>query len=217
MSTLELYIGISRHVETPDQEGCGYMGQREQIVAVARSQIGVNWNSPQGEARIYDYFFASTNKKPWTRVECVPISWCTYFVMWVLKQAGVQPLPVARLAFGSFSTSRFMKPAGVYNSHSVGEYKPRPGDLYYKPIPFDHIGIIDNVEPDGHFWSVNGNGEQPDHKEWAMKDVPKVPIPPGKKDPPVLYGKGCVAYNRSESATFKEHKYHGMKYIEIPD
>ena len=190
------------------------MGGKADVVSIARSQIGVNWNNPDGERQILDYFLAST-QMPFTREAALKISWCTYFVVWVLLKAGVEPPPPTGPFFSNnFSTARFFNNktivlpkgfaavGGAYQGHSVGSYSPQAGDLYYKPIPNNHIGIIDSVQADGHLMLVNGNSFQEEHPEWMFSQK--------------IIGNGCVAYNRSKSSSFRESQYAGMQFIEIP-
>jgi hypothetical protein len=82
-----------------------------------------------------------------------PGPWCAYFTSWACKQAGV---PLMDNGAGSGSVDAIYawaqrtgraQPAG-------SAYSPRPGDL----IVFNqHIGIVENVLPDGSIQTIEGN------------------------------------------------------------
>ncbi|MEA2696427.1 MAG: hypothetical protein QOI66_698 [Myxococcales bacterium] len=147
------------------------MSYRDQVVLVANNEAGVNWK--ENTPRILEYFQASTGQT-WTRDNARKISWCTYFAHWVLIKAGVRPLPAVGTADGltsvGGSVGRFLKYSpdalkktkhdgnGVYEFHAAsGGYIPRPGDLYYVPIPENHVGVIVGVDGK-HIYSCDGNG-----------------------------------------------------------
>ncbi len=102
------------------------------------------------ESRILDYFQVSTGQS-WTKKNALEVSWCTYFVHWVLVRAGLQPLPkigVPAQLGDMGSVGRFLKNrGGVYDAYPVGQrkYRPSPGDMYYRPSPNNHVGLISDV------------------------------------------------------------------------
>ncbi|RFB76370.1 hypothetical protein DYH55_21330 [Methylovirgula sp. 4M-Z18] len=66
------------------------------------------------------------------------------------------------------SVGRFMKSrGGVYQDYLVGRkaYAPRPGDMYNKPVPSNHIGFISDVREAGggeyEIMSIDGNSGPP--------------------------------------------------------
>jgi hypothetical protein len=108
------------------------------------------------ECQILDYFQVSTGI-PWTKSNALQISWCSYFVHWCLVKGGMSPLPRVGTSANLYnkelhkdmgSVGRFMDVnGGVYKSYLVGrkEYIPRPGDMYNRPRPNNHIGFISDV------------------------------------------------------------------------
>lgn len=138
------------------------MANAERVVSVAALEADkrVAWKTH--EATILEYFRISTGQG-WTKREAFNISWCTYFVHWVLWKAGVQPLPLpgtsASLKSVSGSVGRFLKlKGGVYQEHAAyrKKYTPKPGDMYYQPNPSNHVGLIEKV--DGQkIWTIDGN------------------------------------------------------------
>ncbi len=134
---------------------------RDRVVSLTTSQglAQVNWK--MHEQNILDYFKTSTGRSDWTKHTALQISWCTYFVHWVLVRAGVSPTPHVgdSNSLGKLnSCSRFIKSmGGCYDSLPLEKATPQPGDMFYKPVPNNHIGLIIKVEPNGAIWSVNGN------------------------------------------------------------
>ena len=142
------------------------MSYRDTVLYIAYQELAmpVHWRAH--EARILDYFLISSGVK-YTKQYAVEVSWCSYFVHWCLFKAGVSPLPQVGTAgtLGKMgSIGRFIKgQGGVYDGYLVREknYKPRPGDMYYRPIPNDHIGFISDVRDAGNgmyeIRSIDGN------------------------------------------------------------
>jgi len=137
---------------------------RTLVLGVANSQLHPNpqdFNEPvhwaKYESRILDYFQYSTGK-PYTKHSALTISWCSYFVHWCLWKANVFPLPHV-----GGSIPRFLKSyGGAYQDYPVflKNYTPKPGDMYYKPIPNNHIGFISDVRSAGNGYeirSIDGN------------------------------------------------------------
>lgn len=142
------------------------MSYRDTVLMTAYQELAqpVHWKN--NEARILDYFLVSTGKT-WTKKTAMEISWCSYFVHWCLVKGGMSPLPMVGSSgeLGKMgSVGRFMKPAGgVYESFPVGKknYRPKPGDMYNRPVPNNHIGFISDVREVGdgtyEIRSIDGN------------------------------------------------------------
>jgi len=149
------------------------MAYSDSIVAFASDEEGVNWK--QNESRILDYFQSATGR-PWRKSGALTISWCTYFVMWVLKQSKMDPMPkVGTRPPKDLSTGRFIKSVngasgpgnatgshsywGVYDAFTVAskQYTPKAGDLFYLPSFNDHIGIVVEALGNGQVVTMNGN------------------------------------------------------------
>ena len=79
--------------------------------------------------------------------------WCAYFVSWVARQAGT-PLGDHGEGFGSVDQLyAWAQRTGRALPNGPGVV-PRPGDL----IVFnEHIGIVDQVLPDGRIQTIEGN------------------------------------------------------------
>ncbi len=142
------------------------MSYRDTVLYTAYQELQkpVHWR--QHEARILEYFQVSTGL-PYKKKEALQISWCSYFVHWCLVRGGMNPLPKIGTAgtLGSMgSIGRFMDVnGGAYKSYSVGkkQYVPKPGDMYNRPKPNNHIGFISDVRNAGNgkyeIRSVDGN------------------------------------------------------------
>jgi hypothetical protein len=130
---------------------------RTTVLLFAQTELykPVHW--ARYEKRILEYFRYSTGKS-YTKHSALTISWCGYFVHWCLWKANVTPLP----RIGG-SIPRFLKShGGVYQDHPVflNKYIPEPGDMYYHPIPNNHIGVISDVRSAGKGYeirSIDGN------------------------------------------------------------
>jgi hypothetical protein len=123
-------------------------GKGAAIVAAAAGEVG-QAESPPGSndsPRIAMYRSATAGSPG-------PGPWCAYFTSWACKQAGV---PLMDNGAGSGSVDAIYawaqrtgraQPAG-------SAYTPHPGDL----IVFNqHIGIVENVLPDGRIQTIEGN------------------------------------------------------------
>jgi hypothetical protein len=148
------------------------MAYTDGIVAIAAAEEGTHWGNNPG--RILEYFQAATGV-PTTREAALKVSWCTYFVMWVLIKAEVDPLPkIGDQPPKNFAVARFLRSVdgwtatnrdgsqrhwGVYDAHSVAlkRYKPKAGDLYYLPRFQDHVGIVEEVKSGASVVTLNGN------------------------------------------------------------
>lgn len=142
------------------------MSYRDTVLYCAgeEAQKPVHWAAH--ESRILEYFLISTGQS-FTKKEALKVSWCSYFVHWCLWKGGMDPLAAAGTpgTLGKMgSIGRFLKSrGGVYEGYSVQKrnYEPKPGDMYYKPNPNNHIGFISDVRPAGtgryEIRSIDGN------------------------------------------------------------
>jgi hypothetical protein len=123
------------------------MSYRDTVLfnAYNEAQQPVHW--AKHESRILEYFQTSTGKA-FTKKPALKISWCSYFVHWCLVQGGMNPLPVVGGSDKVNAIGRFMKPVGgCYEAYPVFQkkYRPRPGDMYNKLVPNNHIGLVRDV------------------------------------------------------------------------
>ena len=134
---------------------------RAQVLSFANAELSKPVHWAKYESRILEYFKYSTGKT-YTKHSALTISWCSYFVHWCLWQANVSPLP----RIGG-SIPRFLKShGGVYQDYPVflHQYVPKPGDMYYHPIPHNHIGFISEVRSAGKGYeirTIDGNSGPP--------------------------------------------------------
>lgn len=142
------------------------MSYRDVVLYVANQELTFPVHWKLFESRILDYFRVSTGMT-FTKRQAMEISWCSYFVHWCLVKAEMEPLPQVGLpkTLGKMgSVGRFMQPSGgVYESFPVYKknYQPRPGDMYNRPVPNNHIGFISDVREVGggnfEIRSIDGN------------------------------------------------------------
>ena len=196
------------------------MGYCDTFASFAEQEEGTNWHQNQG--RILEYFEASTGMQ-FTKADALRISWCTYFVMWGLQQASVDPSPqVGSVPPRNFATGRFIASVdgktsgnvggdhnywGVYPAHSVAlrKYTPSRGDLYYLPNYNNHIGIITDTMSDGRIVTINGNSgpSKAEGTDWRL-------------DPSGQIGDGFVCRKVHNLMSSKDmYKY--ALWIEVPD
>lgn len=82
-----------------------------------------------------------------------PGPWCAYFTSWACKQAGV-PLMDNGAGAGSVDAIYAWAQRTGRAQPASSAYTPKPGDL----IVFNqHIGIVENVLPDGSIQTIEGN------------------------------------------------------------
>jgi hypothetical protein len=149
------------------------MSYVDSIVAFAAGEEGRNWKTD--EAQILEYFRVATGNG-YTKAQAKTLSWCTFFVMWVLKKSEVEPFPQVGLPPPeNFSTARFISSLdgrngptnkagshsywGAYPAFSLSSkgYQPKAGDLFYLPAADNHIGIVEEVLDGGSIMTLNGN------------------------------------------------------------
>jgi hypothetical protein len=191
-------------------------GTAQDVPAIAAKEVGTHWRTD--ESRILEYFRASTGLT-WTKREALTQSWCSHFVMWVLAQAKLDPLPlVGTPPPDNFSVGRFTKGItkfGVYDTFPVnGNYVPKPGDLYYLPASNDHIGIIEDVTPGANnaimITTINGNGYDSAHRDYSQI----VQGQDGKWVQPI--GGGIVARNGPTNLCDGKPNHLRAVYIALP-
>lgn len=135
------------------------MSYRDTVLSAAYQELAAPVHWKNHEHRILDYFSTSTGIN-FTKKAALEVSWCSYFVHWCLVKGGMQPLPRVGTpgTLGKMgSVGRFMKNSGgVYDAYPVykKQYRPRPGDMYNRPVPNNHIGFISEVRE-----SANGTFE----------------------------------------------------------
>jgi hypothetical protein len=142
------------------------MSWRDDVIRIARQEADnkVCWRTHG--SRILEYFKTSTGRD-WSKAEALKLSWCTYFVHWVLVQAKVEPKVVVGVPNGlscvGGSVGRFMKKyGGAFDIQpATASSIPRPGDLYNQPKSNNHLGIIVGVEA-GRIYTADGNSGPPD-------------------------------------------------------
>ena len=114
-------------------------------MAVAQTQVGyqegVNNNNK------YSAAFGVNN-----------VEWCAYFVSWCAKEAGISDSIIHRQGIASPFSGYFNVP----NTHSSGDYFPKPGDLFfYGPNSNGdhyHVGIVETVNAStGYITTIEGN------------------------------------------------------------
>jgi hypothetical protein len=199
--------------------GNGAMSYVDSIVAFAAGEEGKSWKTD--EAQILEYFRASTGNG-FTKAQAKTLSWCTFFVMWVLKKSEVDPLPmVGQTPPENFSTARFIKSLdgrngatnkvgshsywGVYPAFSLASkmYQPKAGDLFYLPAADNHIGIIEEVLGDGNILTLNGNSGPAKDEGFDPRRETGI-------------GGGFV-FRKSRNLLDKRPKHAGACWIQIPD
>jgi CHAP domain len=139
-----------------------------EIVKVAESQIG-QAETPGTECTIYGL--------------CE--EWCSLFVAWVWKHAGV-PLPGSTAVYG-YSGSLFTWAKEHGGKVLPASATPAPGDaVFYGTGPgtheSQHVGIVQRVYPDGRITTIEGN--YAGHVSLVGPFLPSSPI--GERAP--IYG-----------------------------
>jgi hypothetical protein len=123
-------------------------GSGARIVAAAAGEVGQAEQPPgsNDSPRIAAYRQATAGAPG-------PGPWCAYFVSWACKQAGV-PIMDGGAGSGSVDAVYAWAQKTGRAQPASSSYTPRPGDL----IVFDeHIGIVENVLPDGRIQTIEGN------------------------------------------------------------
>ena len=112
------------------------------ILAAARGELGVTEQPPGSNEspRIREYRLASGSPPPGP--------WCAYFVSWAARHAGT-PIGPNGSGFGSVDAVW-----GWAQQEGRTTDQPKPGDLI---VWDEHIGIVENVLPDGRIQTIEGN------------------------------------------------------------
>jgi hypothetical protein len=124
------------------QQASAPSGGNQSILAAARGELGVTEQPPGSNEspRIREYRAASGSPPPGP--------WCAYFVSWAARQAGT-PIGPGGSGFGSVDAVW-----GWAQSEGRTTDQPKPGDLI---VWDEHIGIVENVLPDGRIQTIEGN------------------------------------------------------------
>lgn len=129
------------------------MSERENILALARSQLGIR-EAPMGSNRV-KYNIAYYGRE----VSGAAYPWCCVFQWWLFREAGL-----SRLFYGGGKTAsctalwNYYKEAG----QAVDKEAIQPGDLVFfvfdggKSGCMNHVGICEKVEP-GYVTTMDGN------------------------------------------------------------
>lgn len=156
--TTQQYLGISGGI-------AGTGGSGGNIVAVALGELG----KPDSLEFPADSNYCKYNDWYWGRHESA--EWCAAFVCWCANECGyldsIIPKTAScstmfRLLTGRYGYSAY--PVSATTSFGGSSYTPVPGDLMFfsksgnlgMDKPFEHIGIIVEVESDG-WYTVEGN------------------------------------------------------------
>ena len=120
--------------------GAGVLAAAQREVGVAEQPPGSN-DSPRIAA--YRRATAGSGVGPW----------CAYFTSWAAREAGM-PVGDQGQGFGSVDALySWAQRAGRAVPNGPGVV-PRPGDLI---VWDEHIGIVENVQPDGSIATIEGN------------------------------------------------------------
>jgi hypothetical protein len=123
-------------------------GSGARIVAAAAGEVGQAEQPPgSNDSPRIAMYRQSTAGAPG------PGPWCAYFVSWACKQAGV-PLMDGGSGSGSVDAIYAWAQRTGRAQPSGSSYTPRPGDLI---VFHEHIGIVENVLPDGRIQTIEGN------------------------------------------------------------
>jgi hypothetical protein len=120
--------------------GAGVLAAAQREVGVAEQPPGSN-DSPR--IAVYRRATAGSGVGPW----------CAYFTSWAAREAGM-PVGDQGQGFGSVDALySWAQRAGRAVPNGPGVV-PRPGDLI---VWDEHIGIVENVQPDGSIATIEGN------------------------------------------------------------
>ena len=118
------------------------------MVALAQAEVGQAEQPPgsNNSPRIAQYRSATAGAPG-------PGPWCAYFTSWLARNAGV-PVGDHGQGFGSVDALyAWAQKSGRAIPTSSGQ-PPRPGDLI---VWDEHIGIVEQVLPDGRVQTIEGN------------------------------------------------------------
>ncbi len=131
-------------------------GQREDVVALARSQVGYH---EKASGSSLDDFTANSGSGNYTKyARDLGVSngqaWCAYFVWWVLQSSGVDPAAYPRSGWVP-TMAQWFKNAGLYQP-SGGSYVPNCGDIVFFGSGYSHVGMVEYVSQ-GYVHCIEGN------------------------------------------------------------
>jgi hypothetical protein len=134
--------GVTGVMPTPGPGGVG-----AKMVQLAQAEVGQAEQPPgsNDSPRIAEYRTATAGAGVGP--------WCNYFLSWIAKQAGA-PLGEAGQGFGLVdATYAWAQRTGRANPIDSGR-PPQPGDLI---VWDEHIGLVEQVLPDGRVQTIEGN------------------------------------------------------------
>lgn len=121
------------------------MGQKENLLKVARSQLGIK-ESPAGSNRVkYTAWYPMIGP------------WCAMFVSWCAEKADIPTSVIPKHAYTP-SGRNWFRARGQWGS------KPRVGAIAYYNLSglgrVSHVGIVEKVYSDGSFAAIEGNTDE---------------------------------------------------------
>src|SRR5690348_2389619 len=124
----------------------GGTGAGQAILNAVRGEVGVSEQPPgsNDSPRIAQYRQATAGSGVGP--------WCAYFVSWAARQAGV-PLGDQGQGFGRVDDV-YAWAQRTGKAIPAGSAPPQPGDLI---VWDEHIGVVENVLPDGRIQTIEGN------------------------------------------------------------
>lgn len=119
------------------------------LLDVARSQLGVTESPPNSNHNPFGVEVGNDGQP-----------WCASFVTWCWRHAGLTPLPDV----GNGGPNRFTFCPSAVNyarTHDQAVGDPKPGDIvlydWEGDGTSDHVGLIEDVLPDGRLKTIEGN------------------------------------------------------------
>lgn len=118
------------------------------VIARAKTQLGYVENPPGSNRTKYGDWYGMTGP------------WCAMFVSWVFFMEGL-PLPASTAKGFAYTPSG----AAWFQQHGHWAPKavhPKPGWVVFYDFPggpsrISHVGIVEQVQPDGTFYAIEGN------------------------------------------------------------
>ena len=135
--------------------------QREDIINVARSQVGYQESS--SSSQLSGTVKGSKNYTEYGRWFGMQDMWCAMFVSWCAHVAGIPTSIVPSHSYTPTGLSWFRNRGQAYSRYTVanGGYTPEPGDIiYFKSSrnnnTTNHIGIVTGYS-NGTVYTIEGN------------------------------------------------------------
>lgn len=129
--------------------------QAEDIVSIAKSQIGIKERSSGSDDIIYnDWFYG---RRVNNNGESAKYAWCAVFVSWCAKEAGIPVNIIPKTA----STSDMKNRLTGGTSHLKGSgYVPKRGDIiFFGTNASQHVGIVEYSSQNTVYY-IDGNNTQ---------------------------------------------------------